>query len=92
MGCVAKHSWSKSLTALRGHHISTERDEEILRQLNRLLKHDDEGRLIAEPMRFTSACSLVGWMDHPNVGAVCKPADGIGRDPVGGIVAARLSS
>ena len=53
MGRVAKHSWRKSLATLRGHHISTERDEEILRQLNRLLKHDDEGSLIAEPMRFT---------------------------------------
>ena len=36
MGRVAKHSWRKSLATLRGHHISTERDEEILRQLNRL--------------------------------------------------------
>ena len=43
---------AKSLEDLRSFYVETERDEQILRQLNRLLKKDQNGDPIPEPKRF----------------------------------------
>ncbi|UWQ54731.1 TniB family NTP-binding protein [Leisingera caerulea] len=42
-----------SLEDLRSYHVETERDEQVLLQLNRLLKKDANGNPIPEPIRFT---------------------------------------
>ncbi|WP_171207159.1 TniB family NTP-binding protein [Ruegeria sp. HKCCA0235A] len=49
-----------SLEKLRSYHIDTERDGEILRQLNRLLKKDGNGDPIPEPRRFTGNLETQG--------------------------------
>ena len=57
---TTEQNWKKLLAKLRAHHISTERDDEILRQLNRLLKGDDQGNLLPEPERFTDSLETRG--------------------------------
>ncbi|WP_109313306.1 TniB family NTP-binding protein [Ruegeria sp. AU67] len=43
----------KSLMELRTYHVETDRDKQILRQLNRLLERDEQGNCLPRAVRFT---------------------------------------
>lgn len=53
MNTSATFSANCRLDKIRSHYVETERDEEFLHQLNRLLKRDSEGTYVPEPVRFT---------------------------------------
>ncbi|EPX76419.1 TniB family NTP-binding protein [Salipiger mucosus] len=44
----------RTLEALRGLHIGTNRDADFTTQLDRLLRRDEEGHLLPDPVRMTS--------------------------------------
>lgn len=60
MGEDIETNWKMDVAKLRKRHISTERDDEILRQLNRLLKQDAFGHVIPEPERYTDRLETRG--------------------------------
>lgn len=60
MGEEIVTNWKMDVAKLRKRHISTERDDEILRQLNRLLKQDAFGHIIPEPERYTDRLETRG--------------------------------
>lgn len=51
-----------TLDQLRKIHLETERDSEIRKHLDRLLKHDDRGNPTPEPIRYTEKMETRGFM------------------------------
>lgn len=64
-----QNSIRKKVQDLREMHVDTERDDQMRRHLERLLKVDDAGNLTAEPARFTGGQETHGI-------AVIEPAGG----------------